>query len=406
MCRNCCSKAKMVPELRKQFNANFTPGKYARFLRLLNEATGTTVPFRNAETPCFFPGPLMERMCLYGAELIHQLVDDPDYQMKAAAAIPAEFNVPGDTGRPLFVQADFGLVRAADGGMEPRLVEIQGFPSLYAYQPVLARAYREAYDLPANLDCLLSGLRAESYEALLRQAILGGRSPDNVILMEVDPPAQKTYADFVMTERICGIRTISISDIEKEGRRLYYRRDGRRQWIERIYNRAIVDELQRTGVRLKFDLRDDLDVEWAGHPNWYFRISKFSIPFLRHRCVPRAWFLDRLEQTPADLENFVLKPLYSFAGRGVAIGPTGEDLERIPERERGQYLLQERVAFEPVIETPHGLTQAEVRIMYIWLDELTPVAPLIRMGRGKMMGVDHNRELEWVGGSAGFTAPS
>jgi hypothetical protein len=172
--------------------------------------------------------------------------------------------------------------------------------------------------------------------------------------------------------------------------------------IRRIYNRAIVDELQRKQVKLAFDWRDDLDVEWAGHPNWYFRISKFSIPYLRHESVPKTWFLDKLEQVPDDLQNYALKPLYSFAGLGVVIAPKKEDIASIPAEKRGEYILQERLHFEPVIDTPFGGTKAEVRVMYVWLDQLQAVLTIIRMGRGLMMGVDHNRNMEWVGASAGF----
>jgi hypothetical protein len=163
-----------------------------------------------------------------------------------------------------------------------------------------------------------------------------------------------------------------------------------------------VDELQRKNVKLEFDWRDDLDVEWAGHPNWYFRISKFSIPYLRHASVPKTWFLDRLERIPDNLQDYALKPLYSFAGLGVVIGPKREDIEAIPAAQRADYILQERMQFEPVIETPHGATKAEVRVMYIWQDELKAVLTIIRMGRGLMMGVDHNKNMEWVGASAGL----
>jgi hypothetical protein len=166
----------------------------------------------------------------------------------------------------------------------------------------------------------------------------------------------------------------------------------------------IVDEVMRKQIQLPFDLRDELDVEWAGHPNWYFRISKFSIPFLKHTCVPKTWFLDQLETLPEDRENYLLKPLYSFAGAGIKFAPTDAEIAAIPTEQRHDYIVQERIRFEPVIDTPHGPTQAEIRIMYIWQDgpQPTPVLLLVRMGRGKMMGVDHNKNLEWVGGSAGF----
>jgi hypothetical protein len=223
--------------------------------------------------------------------------------------------------------------------------------------------------------------------------------------MEIDPLEQKTLPDFLLTKELCGIETVNARDLKKEGKRLYYERQGRRVPIERIYNRMIVDELMRKNVTLPFDLRDEFDVEWAGHPNWYFRISKFSIPFLRHECVPRTWFLDELDALPPDRENYLLKPLYSFAGVGIKFAPSDEDIGSIPPDRRHEYILQERIAFELVIATPHGPTQAEIRIMYIWLDsnaQATPVLTLVRMGRGKMMGVDHNRNLEWVGGSAGL----
>ncbi len=392
----------MIPSLRTQFNENFTPEKYQAFLRRVDDVCGTHVSFRLSETPCFFPKELIDRMAADGKELIRQLVGNPAYLAKSESAVPAEFKVPNEPEHPMFVQVDFGLVRDAAGQLQPKLVELQAFPSLYAYQGPLAEAYLDAYGLDRRLKYLLSGLETSSYHELLRRAIVGDCNPENVILMEIDPLHQKTLPDFLLTEKMLGVRTVDIVDIKKEGSRLYYERGGQRVPIKRIYNRAIVDELERKNVKLNFDWRDDLDVEWGGHPNWYFRISKFSIPYLKHASVPKTWFLDRLSEIPADLENYALKPLYSFAGLGVVIAPTRENIAAIPAEKRGDYILQERMNFEPVIETPFGPTKAEVRVMYIWLDELTPVLTIIRTGRGLMMGVDHNKNMEWVGASAGF----
>ena len=392
----------MIPSLRQPFNDSFTPEKYQAFLRRVDEACGTHVQFRLSETPCFFPKPLIDRMASDGQALIRQLVDNPAYRAKSDEAVPAAFKVPNEAPHPMFVQVDFGLVRDARGELQPKLVELQAFPSLYAYQGPLADAYLDVYGLDSRLKYLLSGLDTSSYRELLRQAIVGSHDPENVILMEIDPTHQKTLPDFLLTEKMLGVRTVDIVDIKKDGARLYYESGGKRIPIRRIYNRAIVDELERKNVKLSFDWRDDLDVEWAGHPNWYFRISKFSIPYLKHASVPKTWFLDRLDEVPADLENYALKPLYSFAGLGVVIAPTKEDIAAIPPEKRPYYILQERMHFEPVIATPFGGTKAEVRVMYIWLDELTPVMTIIRMGRGLMMGVDHNKNMEWVGASAGL----
>ena len=397
----------MIPSLRKQFNANFTPEKYKRFLQRVDDDCGTHVQFRLSETPCFFPNPLLDRMTADGKELVRQLVENPEYLKRSDASIPEEFRVPNEPARPLFVQVDFGLVRDARGELQPKLVELQAFPSLYAYQLSLAQDYIETYGLNRfeggqSLQFLLSGLNEASYRELLRTAIVGDQDPENVILMEIHPETQKTLPDFLLTEKMLSVRTVDIVAIKKDGSQLYYERDGRRIPIRRIYNRAIVDELQRKNVKLAFDWRDDLDVEWAGHPNWYFRISKFSIPYLKHQSVPKTWFLDQVERVPHDLQNYALKPLYSFAGLGVVIAPKKEDIEAILPEKRADYILQERVHFEPVIETPFGLTKAEVRVMYIWQADLQAVLTIIRMGRGLMMGVDHNREMEWVGASAAF----
>ena len=391
----------MIPALRQQFNANFTPDKYQRLLKVMEERCGAPVKFRVCETPVFLPRPLLDQMCEYGKELIFQL-NSLEYRKASFEAIPPQFNVPRESPRPTFIQVDFGLIRDQSGRLQPRLVELQGFPSLYAYQAMLSQTYGEIFGLDPNLRYLLGGLDWEGYKRLLRLAIVGDHDPSHVVLMEIDPLQQKTLPDFLLTEKLLGIQTVSITDIKKVGKFLFYEKDGKRVPILRIYNRAIVDELLRKDLKLSFQFDEDIEVEWAGHPNWFFRMSKFSLPYLRHPSVPKTWFLDRVDEIPKDLQNYVLKPLFSFAGLGVIINLTAQDLAAIPKDKRSQYILQERMNFEPVVETPFGSNKAEVRVMYIWLEELQPVMTIIRMGRGLMMGVDHNRNLEWVGFSAGF----
>jgi hypothetical protein len=376
----------LIPSRRTQFNREYSPAKYARFLALLEERCGEPVQFRHSETPVFLPRDLVEKMARYGREIVEQLLADPKYRQDSREAIPPAYRAPNEDPVPLFVQADFGL----DQNLEPKLVEVQGFPSLYAYQPVMAGAYQDAYGIEEEM---LPG----EYIDLLRRAILGGHDPENVFLTEIDPWHQKTRCDFRVTEGLFGVRTVDITALEKRGNRLYHGETP----IHRIYNRAIFDELERKHIELPFDLRDDLDVEWAGHPNWFFRLSKFSLPYLNHPSVPWTQFLDRVGRV-LHPERFVLKPLYSFAGLGVIVGPTQEQLDAIPADRRHDYILQERVDFRPVIETPFGPTKIEVRIMYIWLDTMRPVNTIIRMGRGSQMGVDHNKHMEWVGASAAF----
>ena len=392
----------MLPEYREDFNRRFTRAKYDRFLARLEERCSTRVTFRNCETPCFFPESLLRQMAEAGAEMSQQLAGDTAYLQAVDRFIPEQFRAAAPTDKPLFIQADFGVVRTDGGTLEPRLVEIQGFPSLYAYQIELAQSYSEVYSLPDTLTPLLGGRTPEQYRQLVGSAILGTHDPENVVLLEIDPWNQKTIADFLLTEKMCGVRTVDITQVRKRGRKLFHKYKGREIPIHRIYNRVIIDELVRAGIELAFDFRDDLDVEWAGHPDWFFRISKFSIPYLHHRFVPPSQFLSDVKEMPDALDEMVLKPLFSFAGLGVKVGPNREDIESIPPDARGQYLLQQRVRFEPVIETPYGKTHVEVRIMYIWADKPEAVTTIVRMGRGKMMGVDQNRDFEWVGASAGF----
>jgi hypothetical protein len=402
----------MIEPYRGDFNARFTEAKYAELLRLLDERVGTHVEFRVAETPCFFAPELMQRMVTAGVELTEQLLGNAAYMEESKAAIPAEWTVPNQDGQPHFMTVDFGLVRDAEGELQPKLVEMQAFPSIFGYQPLLAKTYIEVFGLERALTYLFGGMDEDGYWKLMREVIVGEHEAENVVLMEVEPATQKTLPDFLMTEKALGIKTVDVAKLVKEGNRLFYRdeRRGKLVPVERIYNRVIVDELVRKAVRLPFDYRDELQVEWAGHPNWYFEVSKFSLPHLDHQTVPAAVFLDDWyagkgrERLPEDREQWVLKPLYSFAGKGITFAPTDAEMAAIAVRERHDYLLQERVKFQPVIRTPEGMTQAEIRILYVWPDggAMTPMTSLVRMGRGLMMGVDHNRDRTWVGGSAGL----
>jgi hypothetical protein len=402
----------MLEPFRSEFNARFTEAKYAELLRRLEQRTGTRIDFRVAETPCFFPRELMEEMVRAGSELTMQLLDSAEYMRLSEAAIPAAYRVPGEDAHPHFMTVDFGLVRGADGELQPKLVEMQAFPSIFGYQPLLSREYVDVLGVGGELEYLFGGMDEARYWELMREVIVAGNDPEHVVLAEVDPEGQKTLPDFRMHEQHLGIRTVDVRGLVKEGRKLYYRHGGRLVPIDRMYNRVIVDELERKKVVLPFDYRDDLDLTWAGHPNWYFRISKFSIPHLRHKTVPAAVFLDEWmegggrERLPETRGDWVFKPLYSFAGKGIQFAPTDAELAAIPREQAHDYLLQERVRFEPVIRTPEGMTQAEIRILYVWPDggEMRPMTSLVRMGRGLMMGVDHNRDRKWVGGSAGLFA--
>ncbi len=421
----------MIPEFRSQFNQRFHPTQYQQLHAMLEDRCGAPIGFRVAETPIFLPFTLLDGLASSGMELARALVGDSEYLAAARKAIPNGYRVSREASHPNFLTADFALIKdqGSVGGLAPRLVEIQAFPSVFGYQDVLNSAYRQAFDLPDSLGTYLGGLDQAGYWELMRKTILGNHAPENVVLTEVDPMNQKTLPDFLVTARRLRIQVVDIRTLKGEQNRLMYKGDSG-NWIpiHRIYNRAIADELIVRKVELPFALEGDWDVEWAGHPNWYFLISKFSIPWLfgnsnRFPVVPPGVFVkdflegdgrDRLLAAgvplPASVHpetvysDLLLKPLFSFAGKGIQFEPSHAQLEDIPRSLRGDYLVQQRMHFEPTIATPHGLTQAEIRILYLWPDggELTPALSLVRLGRGKMMGVDHNRNQEWVGASGAF----
>lgn len=414
----------MIPELRTEFNIKFTAEQYDDLRRRVAGVAGMGTEFRLAETPVFVEKRFLEQLAAAGEQLVRILLGDSDYLATARQAIPKGYCVAGDTTYPNFLTADFALVREQDGTLAPRLVEMQAFPSVFGFQTVLSEAYCAAFGL-GGCSYFLGGLDESGYWDLLRRTIVGNCDPETVVLTEVDPWHQKTRPDFAITAQRLGISVVDIAAVEPEASRLVYRDEaGRKREIRRIYNRAIADELIARKIKLAFDLERPWDVEWAGHPNWYFMVSKFAVPRLAARLkgdglVPAAVFLDdflagpgrdRLQSSGLELgqgretvyDELLLKPLFGFAGKGIQFGPTQADLEAIPADRRSNYLLQKRMHFEPTIETPFGKTQAEFRILYLWPDggQLQPAITLVRLGRGRMMGVDHNRELEWVGASA------
>jgi hypothetical protein len=293
----------------------------------------------------------------------------------------------------------------------PKLIELQGFPSLTSFQVVQRDVWvdtlRTMSGFEGEWSCWFSGYDRASFLELARLTITGDHDPREVILMDLDPPAQKTYPDFAATKLLFDVDAVDPAQLVKRGRALF-RQDGTP--VRRIYNRVVFDELLKKGVELPFDYREELDVEWAPHPNWYWVWSKYSLPFLSHPSVPRATFVSDLERVPDDFtQRYVLKPLFSFAGGGVNVEPTPADLEAIPPAERHAWCVQEKIEYEPALRAPDGGVKVEIRMMFLRPDgEARPVLAqnLVRLSRGKMLGVDFNKDFTWVGSSIALSRTS
>jgi hypothetical protein len=389
----------MIETLRRAFNASWSALAYEAYKARLAEAVGAPIPFRICETPVFLPAELRDRMVTAALEIWDELLR-PDRLEHSKSAVPKAFDAPGSDEHPLFAQADFAIVQ--DGGrLAPRLIELQGFPSLYAFQLLQGRLCRELAG-GEPLEFLLSGLDEAGYLKVVGDAILGGLPTENVVLLDLDPPRQGTYPDFSATERLFGVRAVCPTDLTRRGRELWYERDGRPTRILRLYNRVIVDELVEKKVELPFRFTDELDLQWAGHPNWFFRWSKHALPGLRHPLVPESRLLSELDHVPDDLERWVLKPLFSFSGSGVKVDVTPGDLAAVPQSERANTLLMRKVDYAPVIETTDGArSRVEVRVMFVWTaGRPLPVTTLARLSQGRMMGVKFNRDKTWVGSTS------
>src|SRR6266404_5481279 len=385
-------------ELRSRFNANFTPEKYAALLRCVNEAEKWPADFRISETPIFLTREFTAEVTR-AANAIVDLTRTAEFARHAASAIPKGLEVPNESAHPNFLVIDFSICAERDR-LVPRLIELQAFPSLFGFQLLALHCLRKAYPaIPRNWTSSFGGIKDQAYIELLRRTIVADAGPQNVILLEIEPEKQKTRIDFAATETLLGIRSVCLTKIKKRGRQLFYERDGREVRIDRIYNRVIFDELlRRPELGIGFGFHDDLDVKWVGHPNWYFRISKHSLPFLKTEHSSPAFFADEF---PAEekIDNYVLKPLYSFAGVGVDMEPTREKLAGLANPH--EWILQKKVdyaAFVPTVDGPKS--KAEIRMMFVWPEEdrdPTLVNNLVRMSQGKMMGVDFNKEKTWVG---------
>ena len=399
----------MERTFRQAYNQAFTPDLYRRYLGTLEARVGHPIPFRVAETPLFLPRPFRERLATYAREIVDQLCA-PDLIARTSQAIPPELYVPNQDDLSSCIQVDFAVCRDEQGEWTGRLVELQGFPSLYALIPfqaaVLSEELRKIPGLDRPWTTLFAGMSMDAYAARLRGALLAGHDPDSVVLLDLDPPSQKTYPDFLVTQKMTGIDPVCPTSLQRDGRRLFRVKDGKRVQVERIFNRIVFDELEKKQTPLPFRFTDDLDVSWCPHPNWYWVWSKFTLPFLDHPAIPQARFLSDVRDLPEDLENYVLKPLFSFAGTGVKVDVTRADVEGIPEEQRPGWLLQRKITYAHALETPEGHgVKAEIRMMFLRSPGATKpelAMNLVRLSRGKMLGVDHNKDLDWVGGTVGI----
>lgn len=392
----------MINKLRTAFNASFSQEKYKSFLKQLGEGY-PEITFRVAESPIFISEELKQKLIAAGDEII-ALIKQTDFKELTKNAIPKNWEVPNENDHPHFLTFDFGLCKDETGEISPMLIEMQGFPSLYGFQSHLANKYKAAYNLNPELTPFFNGLTEDTYFELLKKVIVGEHQPREVVLMDIDALNQKTAIDFFVTANKIGVKILSLEDIKKEGKQLFYTQGDERIQIKRIYNRLIFDEIADdiSIFEQSFDPRDELDVEWITHPNWFYRISKYTMPFLKGRFVPETRFLNQVEAIPADLENYVLKPLFSFAGMGVIIDVKESDITAINDPEN--WILQRKVTYEPIVQAPDGGVKAEIRLMYLWPNGEEPqlCINLARLSRGKMIGVRYNADFDWVGGTVGL----
>jgi hypothetical protein len=391
----------MVPEIRKKYNEEFTQEKYEAFVKDLNDYLGIPIEFRVAETPIFIGREFKDEI-LKAADMITSYLMSDEYMKLSMDAIPKGMEVPNDPGYPAMLAIDFAICKDENGKPIPKLIELQGFSSLFFYELLQNHMFRKHFNINERYGGLFNIHKPDEYVDILKKVVIGDSNPENVILLEIEPEKQKTRIDFECCKKFIGVKPVCITKVTKEGKDLFYDNEGVKTKIERIYNRVIFDELdRRKDLKLNFSFQDELNVTWLPHPNWFFRISKYSLPFLKNKYVPETRFLSDVDEYPADLENYVLKPLFSFAGVGVVFDVTKEILDSVTDREN--YILQKKINYEPLIETPDDPAKAELRLLFVHKDgKPYLVNNLVRLSKGKMMGVDFNKEKTWVGSSLAY----
>jgi hypothetical protein len=397
----------MIKQLRQSYNEAFSETQYEAFVQSMKADWPGQLDFRVAETPIFVPKPLKDKL-IAACESFVDVIVAPDFKAKTERAIPEGQSVPNENAHSSFLAIDFAICRDTAGELTPQLIELQGFPSIFGFQSYVTEQFRKFFPIPDAFSNYFGAANQSEYIQHLKEVIVGDEHPENVILLEIYPEQQKTRVDFAVTEAYLGVKPVCYTKIIKRGRQLFYEHNGREILIKRIYNRLIFDDLGNfPDLKTDFNLTDDVDVTWVGHPNWFFRISKYILPFLRSPYAPPTRFVNEYDgEFPGDLENYVLKPLFSFAGSGVKINVTPEDLAAISDP--STYILQRKVAYEPVIQAPDGMVKCEIRMLYVWPDDHHRpqlLTSLGRLSRGEMIGVRFNKDFTWVGGTTCFFEP-
>jgi hypothetical protein len=394
----------MIEKIRKQFNASFTQESFDACKNDIEKAYPGALDFKIAETPVFINKKLGEEM-INTANFIIDFIKSPDFKSLTNSSIPENEKVKNENNHPHFIAIDFGICKNKEGELYPALIEMQGFPTLFGFQVFYPEILEKHFSIPDGFSHYFNGLDKDAYLKELGNVIVGNADPKEVVILEIKPHSQKTRIDFYCTETYLGIKTICLTEIIKEAKNLFYIRDGLKTPIKRIYNRIIFDELNAVRDELGPipDLTSDLDVEWIGHPNWFYRISKYTMPFLRHPFIPETFFLNEIKQIPKDLENYVLKPLFSFAGQGVIIDLKESDLQHIENP--SNWILQKKVVYADCVETQDIPAKAEIRLMFTWKDgdeEPKLLTNLARLSKGKMIGTRYNKDKTWVGGTVAY----
>jgi hypothetical protein len=394
----------MDSKARRLFNENFSESSYEGMIREINKEFPQKLDFRIAESPVFISGELKTKLLLAGNDILDQLLSEK-VSKACEHAVPEKYCFPQTNKKPHFIALDFAITEGETGKYEPKLIELQGFPSLFAFQHYLSGKYKKHFKIADGFSPFFNRLNGFSYQEELRK-LLKPVAGENTVLLEAYPEKQKTRIDFELSRMYFDIDVVCLSQLEIEDQRLVYQRNGEKKTIDRIYNRVIFDETERKFPELKskIDLLKLAEFEWVTHPDWYFRISKFALPFLKGQCVPETVFVSQHEKIEFNLNQYVLKPLFSFGGNGVNLNPTTEDLDNLAAPEN--FILQKKVTYASVIETDkHEKVRTEIRLLYIWPQALNRprlITGLARLSRGEMIGVDHNKGVDWVGGSACF----
>jgi len=263
---------------------------------------------------------------------------------------------------PYFMTID--LAYAPGGGTNFKLIEAQAFLSI---SHMFFEHYSKLLDL--NRDVFLN---FEAYQHFLRKI-----QNNHSILLEDCPWEQKTAIDFHLLQKQASIEVLNFRGIL-----------GSHALKEKlIYNRLIFADLTaQEFANAKISLSGLPNARWLHHPDWYYFVSKSSLPYITSPWAAQSFLVaDKPLNFEPKSNAWVLKPLFDYGCSGVNLNPSRTDIENVDAPK--EWLLQQKIELKHL---PGTELFGEIRVVLFNTDNgWEPVMFFGRINDKPFLGSQH-----------------